>query len=142
MEKLGNTNNLTQANRMIYASTFVTGNAEVWCTKVPDTCEIFKNAVVRVFFPPDYVSRSRDKLRKIKHVTSVLKYLTEFRSLVLTIHHIADGENMYKFRSGLKYEIRVEELKAAAVNVHEKASSAVLRIDSAIGDFKRTKDYY
>ena len=128
---------LTDANRMIYASKFLTGTAAVsWYTLVhthqaPATWEDFRAAVAAEFVPHDHVRRARDKLRKLKQTTSVAKFLSDFRNIVLTIPDISDGEKWDKFCAGLKYDVRLEVLKSAATTF-EHAAKIALRVDSAI----------
>lgn len=128
---------LGEGNKIIYASTFFTGTAAVWWFTlvkggtVPTSWEDFKKTVIAEFVPPDHVRRARDKLRGLKHNSSVSKYLAEFRNVTLTIPDMSDGEKMDRFCTGLKYEIRVEVLKSA-VATFDKAASVALRIDSAL----------
>lgn len=128
---------LTDANRITYASTFLTGTAAVWWYTVvqanlaPTTWDTFKAAVVSEFVPEDHVRRARDKLRKMRQTTSVSKYLSDFRNVVLTIPGITDGEKWDKFCAGLKYEVRLEVMKSAVTDFDEAAKVA-LRVDSAI----------
>lgn len=136
--QLGNPNvQLTDGNRISYASTFFMGTAAVWWFTVvqsnnaPGTWVAFKESVVAEFVPPDHIRRSRDKLRKLKHTGSVSKFLAEFRNIILTIPEITDGEKFDKFCSSLKYEVRVEVLKSACTTF-EEATAVALRIDSAL----------
>jgi len=128
---------MTDANRIMYASTFLTGTAAVWWYTVvqtallPNTWEDFKKAVIAEFVPEDHVRRARDKLRKLKQVTSVSKYISEFRNIVLTIPDVTDGEKWDKFCAGLKTEIRIEVMKSTA-STFEEAAKIALRVDSAL----------
>ena len=79
---------------------------------VPMTWEDFKKKVGAEFIPSDHVRRARDKLRRLKHTSSISKYLAEFRNIILTIPDVTDDEKLDRFCSGLKYEIRVEVLKS------------------------------
>lgn len=128
---------MTDATRISYASTFLSRIDAVWwytivnTNQVPTTWDSFKAAVVDEFVPEDHVSRARDMLRKLKQVTSVSKYLSDFRNIALTIPEITDGEKWDKFCSGLKYEVRLVVLKSA-VTTFEDAAKIALRVDSAI----------
>lgn len=128
---------LTEANRILYASTFLTSTAAVWwytlvqANTVPATWQEFKAKVIAEFVPDDHVRRARDRLRKLTQTTSVAKYLSEFRNIVLTIPGMNDGEMWDKFCSGLKYEVRIEVMKST-VATFDDAAKVALRVDSAI----------
>lgn len=57
---------LSNSNRITYASKFLTGNSEVWwCTMVqddivPSTCEEFSAKVGAELIPEDHIRRSRE----------------------------------------------------------------------------------
>lgn len=98
---------------------------------MPTTWDLFKAVVVKEFVPDDHVRRARDKLRKLKQTSSVSKYLSEFRNVVLTVPDVTDGEKWDKFCAGLKYEIRLEVMQSSVTNFEEAAQIA-LRVDSAL----------
>lgn len=91
---------LTDSNRIMHASTILSGTAAVWCynivqaNQVPTTCFAFKDALVKEFIPDDHIRRSRDKLRKRSQSTLVSRYLADFRNLLLTILDTAGCENV------------------------------------------------
>lgn len=128
---------LTEGNRILYASTFLTGTAAVWWYTLvqskwpPTTWEQFKAKVVAEFVPEDHVRRARERLRKLRRTTSVAKYLSDFRNLCLTVPGMTDGEMWDKFCAGLKYEVGLEVMKSS-VATFEEASKVALRVDSAI----------
>lgn len=128
---------LLEANRILYASTFLTGTAAVWwytlvqSNTVPTTWDQFKAKVVAEFVPDDHVRRARDKMRKLQQTGSVSKYLAEFRNVTITIPGINDGEMWDRFCAGLKYEVRLEVMKSS-VTSFEEAAKIALRVDSAI----------
>lgn len=63
--------------------------------------------------PSDLVRVVRDKLRKLRQVTSVSKYLSEFRNLVLTTLDFIEWEKSKKnFKNELKYNMKIEVLKS------------------------------
>lgn len=128
---------LTESNRILYASTFLTGTAAVWrytlvqANTVPETWPQFKAKVIAEFVPDDHVRRARDRLRKLHQTSSVSKYLSEFRNIIFTIPGMNDGEMWDKFCSGLKYEVRLEVMKST-VTSFEEAAKIALPVDSAI----------
>ena len=128
---------MTEAQRITFASTFFTGPASTsWYTLVqsntiPETWQEFKQKVGQEFVPSDHVRRARDKLRNLKHSTTVAKYLMEFRNTVLTIPEMHDGEKWDRFISGLKKEVRLEVL-TSNVPTFEEAAKVALRVDGAI----------
>ena len=79
-------NVLTDYNKVLFASAFLSGNAATWWyTRVqngtaPAEWEQFKAELKNEFVPSDFVQRARDKLRKLRQTTSVAKYLGEFRN--------------------------------------------------------------
>lgn len=105
---------LSEANKIVYTSTFLTGTAAVWwytivqASQVLTTWSDFRKKVVTEFVPSGHIRRSRDKLRRLKHTTSVSKYLAEFRNLILTIPNMSDEERQDRVYSGLKYDIMME----------------------------------
>ena len=127
----------------MFASTFLTGTAAVWwytivqANEVPTTWIDFKKAIVTEFVPEDHVRRSRERLRKLKQTTSVAKYLSDFRNIVLTVPDISKGEKWDKFCSGLKFEIRLEVMKSSGATFQD-ASKVALRVDSAMWSAGRT----
>ena len=128
---------LTDGNRILYASTFLTSTAAVWwytvfqSNEVPIIWVAFKEAVVKAFVPEDHIRRARDRLRKLRQTSSVWKYLSDFRNIVLTIPDVTEGEKWDKFCSGLKPEIRLEVMKTT-VTGFEEATKIALRVDSAL----------
>lgn len=62
---------------------------------------------------------------------SVAKYLAEFRNIVLTINGMNDEEKADRFKQGLKYNVRVEVLKAR-VESFEDCAQVALNVDSAM----------
>lgn len=99
--------------------------------QIPTSWDAFKAAVVSEFVSEDHVRRARDRLRRLKQVSSVSKYLSEFRNIVMTIPDILDGEKWDKFCTGLKYDVRLEVLKTA-VTTFDDAAKIALRVDRAI----------
>lgn len=128
---------LSEGNRILYASTFLTETAAVWwytlvqANTVPTTWTQFKDKIISEFVPDDHVRRSRDRLRKLKQNSSVSKYLSDFRNICLTVPGMTDGEMWDRFCTGLKYDVRLEVMKSS-VTTFEEAAKIALRVDSAI----------
>lgn len=82
---------MTEADHVLFASTFLTGNNAVWwytivqMNKVPTTWDQFKKLIQDEFVPRDHIMRVREKLRRLRQVTSASKYLSDFRNITLTI---------------------------------------------------------
>lgn len=128
---------LTDENRILFASSFLTSTAASWWYTVvqsgqtPSTWEEFRIMVLNEFVPSDHVRRARDKLRRLRQTASVSKYLSEFRNCILTISDISEGELLDRFIQGLKSEVKIEVLKTQAANF-EDATKVALRVDSAL----------
>ena len=128
---------LSEANKIMFASTFLTGTASVWwftlvqSNAMPTTWEDFKATLSREFVPEDHVRRAREKLRRLRQIGSVSKYLGDFRNLTLVISDMSGGEKMDRFVEGLKREIQVEVLKSTARDFEEAARIA-LRVDGVM----------
>lgn len=134
---------ITYHNRIAFASSYLTGNAAVWwfnLVKSPETFsswDAFKNVIVKEFIPADHTRRARDKLRKLKQLGPVEKYLAEYRNTVLMIGDNNDGEKLDRFIDGLKYGVKVEVMKSGCSSFEECARIA-LTVDSAIWGARRT----
>lgn len=98
---------------------------------VPTTWDQFKGRVIADFVPDDHVRQAGDRLRKLKQTTSMSKYLSGFRSNMLTVPVMNDCEMWDKFCPGLKFESRLEEMKSRVAEFEEEAKIS-LRVDSAI----------
>lgn len=128
---------LAENDRVTFAASFLTGPASTWWftlvqgEQLPTTWKEFRDKVSQEFVPSDHVRRARDKLRNLRHESSVAKYLTDFRNISLTIPDMNDGEKWDRFISGLKKEVRIEVLKSSAPTF-EQAATVALRIDGAI----------
>ena len=78
---------LTDPNRIMFASTFLTGTAAVWwytivqANEVPTNWIDFKKAIVTEFVPEDHFRWSQERLHKLKQTTSVAKFYLTFETL-------------------------------------------------------------
>lgn len=91
----------------------------------------FKAAIIHGFVPADHERKARDHLRRVKQTKSVAKYLADFRNIILTINGMRDDEKIDHFIQRLKYNVRVEVLKAQSASF-EECVRVSLKIDSAI----------
>lgn len=134
---------ITEHNRIAFASSYLKGNAAVrWYNlvnspSVPTSWNKFKEFLILEFIPADHTPRARDKLRKLKQTTSVEHYLAEFRNIVLMIGDISEGEKIDRFVEGLKYNVKIEVMKSS-VNSFEESARIALNIDSAIWRARRS----
>lgn len=128
---------ITDDNRIMFASSFMTGTAgSSWYTvvqsvRIPSTWDDFRSMVLSEFVPSDHVRRAQEKLRCLKQTASVSKYLSEFRNCILTINAISEGEKFDRFVQGLTQEIKLEVLKSQSSSF-EDAAKIALRIDSSL----------
>lgn len=128
---------LTDENRIMFASSFLTSTATSWWYTVvqsghtPSTWEDFRTLVLNAFVPTDHIRRARDKLRGLRQTHSVSKYLAEFRNCILTISDISEGELLDRYVQGLKPDVKLEVLKTQ-VSGFEEATKVSLRVDSAL----------
>ncbi len=86
-----NSNTLAiEVSRVTFASTFLSDSPAIRCySKVSsgtasNTWNEFSECIKQEFVPADYAKRTRDKPRKLRQAGSVSRYLSEFRSVVLT----------------------------------------------------------
>lgn len=133
---------ITDHNKIAIASSYLKGNAAIWLynkvnsSNIPATWEAFKNAISTEFIPADHTQRAREKFKRLKQVSSVEKYLSEYRNFILMIGNTNEGEKLDRFIDGLKYQVKVEVLKANCESFEDCARVA-LNIDSAIWRAKR-----
>ena len=131
----------SDTNKIMFASTFLVDSAAIWWFTMVNSSSALKTWVefctkIRTeFIPVDYVRRTRDRLRRLKQKTSVSKYLSDFRNIILTLPEVTEGEQFDKFINGLKSEVRLEVLKSTASTIEEAAHIA-LRVDSAMWRFE------
>lgn len=97
----------------------------------PTTWLDFRNALLSEFVTSDHTRRARDKLRSLKQMNSVEKYLPEYRNLILMIGDMNEGEKVDRFVDGLKYNVRVEVLKSNC-NSFEECARLALNVDSEL----------
>lgn len=110
-------------------------------SSTPNSGEGFKSLITAELIPADHVRRARDKLRKLKQVVSVEKYLSDFRNIIFMRTDMNKGERLDKFIEGLKYSVKVKVLKSGC-NQFEDFERLALNIDSAIWGARRTLDSF
>ncbi len=86
--------------------------------------EEFEGAIQNEFILFDGMQRSRDKLRGLFQRTSVSKYLSEFKNIVLMNPEVNQGEQLDCFCQGLKPHTRLEVLMYGARTIDESAMIA------------------
>eukprot|EP00171_Calliarthron_tuberculosum_P012621 IDg12621t1 len=99
---------LAEENKIMFVSTYLSGASAVW-----------------------WFTLVRNQAVLVIQVSSVAKYLFEFRNAVLTIPDITEGEKFDKFVEGLKCVVRFVVMKST-VTTFEEAAQVSLRVDSAI----------
>lgn len=128
---------ITDQNRISFAKSFQTGNDSVWSynlvnyVNTPGTWEEFKQQMTTEFIPAEHTNRAREKLRHIKQTSSIERYFSEFINTVLLIGNMSEGEKLDRFADGLKFEIKVELMRAGPGSFQESARIA-LNFDIAI----------
>lgn len=133
---------LTDLNRITFASSYFSGNAAVWWFNIvqsvaaPTTWDNFKELVIKEFIPADHTRRAREKLRKLKQLGSVEKYVAEFRNTILAISDMHEGEKTDRFVQGLKYGVKVEVMKSG-VETFDECARIAMNVDNAIWSAKR-----
>lgn len=129
-------------NRIRFASSFLKGSAAIWLFNRVSTASTssswieFKSAIIQEFVPAHHAESARDKLRKLKQTRTVGSFVSEFQNMILTIPGMHEDEKIDRFLEGLKYNIRVEVLKAQ-VNTFDECARVALNIYSALWRAKK-----
>lgn len=89
---------------------------------IPATYTEFKNLIIHRFVHLESSRRTRDRLRRLEKNTSVSKFISDFRNIILIIVDMTEGETLgHSFSSdGLNYEVRIEFMKSQARSFEEK----------------------
>jgi hypothetical protein len=114
-------NLMTDAHRLMYATSLLRGNACTWYQTLlerarnlqPGNLYVsafasyadFKHQLTTRFGDVNSTQRARDKLAVLKQTSSVLKYATDFSNLCLRIGHVDEAEKLDRFVRGLKPHI-------------------------------------
>jgi Retrotransposon gag protein/Zinc knuckle len=100
--------------RIPFAASFLTDNAAIWWrhmfqkmaqTTVTWSWENFKSNLRQQFRPVDAERLARDRLYKLRQVTSVATYVHEFQSIVIDIPTMSEEDQLDRFLRGLKLDI-------------------------------------
>ena len=73
------------------------------------------------FLSADYEHRARGKLRKLRKIGSVSRYLSEFRNIVLTIPGMTDDEKFDESTPSQNQKVKIEVLKSTAAKFEKAA---------------------
>lgn len=93
------------------------------------------------FIPTDHTKRARDKLRNLKQVPSVEKYLPDYKNTILIFADMSAGEKLNRFVDGHKYSVKIEVMKAGCNSV-EECSKIGPSVDSVIWRTKKELSSY
>lgn len=100
-------------------------------SNVPAPWEQVNASVNTKFIPLDHVKRSRDKLKRLRQLHLVSKYLSKFCNLILAIPGMSIGKKLDSFIEGMKYPVTAEVLKTHS-DSFEECACIVLNVDSPI----------
>lgn len=90
-----------------------------------------REPLAKEFFPANHSRHACDRLRPLPQTTSVQKNLPNFRTIVLSIEDIHDGEKIDRFIKGLRYTGWIEVLKSQAKHF-EDTFRMVINVDRTI----------
>ena len=94
----------------------------------------FVQALKTHFMATTRVEDARERLPSLKQTGRVRGYVNAFQKLVMQIPDMADGEKFWRFKEGLKVELRKEVTKEDC-RTFEEAVRFVLRLDSLESKF-------
>ena len=129
-----------------FASTLLQGSAANWCYIVcqsnekPSNFQALANSLRKEFIPQDHVRQARNYHSRLRQLTCVSIFLSEFRNATIPISGISDDEKLDRFLFGFKPHIRVEVLKSDPNSLDEAAHKA-LCIDSAMFSIRKFNNY-
>lgn len=131
--------NLTDAEKVDHAATYLEGAAATWWRSVAlasdrsgsprPTWDSFKTQLITLFKPVNASKVARDQLAELKQTGAVFRYNTDFNRLVLEAGNVSAEEQLHRYIRGLKPKIRVEVELADPQTVHAAMEKAQ-RIDS------------
>lgn len=131
--------NLTEAEKVDYAATYLEGAAATWWRSVAlasdrsrtprPTWDSFKAQLITLFKPVNASKVARDQLAELKQTGAVFRYNTDFNRLVLEAGNVSAAEQLHRYIRGLKPKIRVEVELADPQTVHAAMEKAQ-RIDT------------
>jgi hypothetical protein len=131
--------NLTDAQKVDHAATYLEGAAATWWRSVAlasdrsgtprPTWDSFKAQLITLFKPVNASKVARDHLAELKQTGAVFRYNTDFNRLVLEAGNVSADEQLHRYIRGLKPKIRVEVELADPQTVHTAMEKAQ-RIDT------------
>jgi hypothetical protein len=131
--------NLTDAQKVDHAATYLEGAAATWWRSVAvasdrsgtprPTWDSFKAHLITLFKPVNASKVARDHLAELKQTGAVFRYNTDFNRLVLEAGNVSADEQLHRYIRGLKTKIRVEVELADPQTVHAAMEKAQ-RIDT------------
>jgi hypothetical protein len=131
--------NLTDAQKVDHAATYLEGAAATWWRSVAlasdrsgasrPTWNSFKAQLITLFKPVNASKVARDQLAELKQTEAVFRYNTDFNRLVLEAGNVSPDEQLHRYIRGLKPKIRVEVELADPQTVHAAMEKAQ-RIDT------------
>jgi Ty3 transposon capsid-like protein len=131
--------NLTDAEKVDHAATYLEGAAATWWRSVAlasdrsgsprPAWDSFKAQLITLFKPVNASKVARDRLAELKQTGAVFRYNTDFNRLVLEAGNVSAEEQLHRYIRGLKPKIRVEVELADPQTVHAAMEKAQ-RIDT------------
>ena len=130
LENIFNANNqqVNDENKIKYAISFMIGNALQWHelmkhqNKEFNNFDDFKAELLNYFEPVNREDNARKALHSLKQFcrfNSVTSYNHEFSKWLLQIPGMSVADQMFLYKEGLKYNIRVEIEKAEPSSLHD-----------------------
>ena len=133
-----------EAEKLAYAAGALRGNARIWwhsqktaaskgelTTTLPTTWPQLRTALIKQHQPINDSRLARDKLASLRQTGSVQTLVFLFRSLILRISDLSEGEKMDRFLRALKPTIQ-KELEVKNVTTFEEACTMAERVDRII----------
>ncbi|KAL2944660.1 Eukaryotic translation initiation factor 3 subunit G [Bienertia sinuspersici] len=99
-----------------------------------------KGELRRQFLPNNTSWVAREKLRNLKHVTTIRDYVKEFMSLLLDIKGMSEEDKLFQFVSGLKPWAQVELRRQKVVDLNGAIVAAEALVDLPYEGNNRGKD--
>lgn len=78
-------------------------HAEIVCGMcIINTWELLKCELKKQFYPGNMAYKARNKIRELKHMGSISKYVDDFSKLVLQIDNMNTDDLLFNFMEGLQ----------------------------------------
>ncbi|GAB4814481.1 hypothetical protein N2152v2_001527 [Parachlorella kessleri] len=127
----------SEMEKMVLITGLFRGAALTWWrtrssqADAPATWLLLAAELVTQFQPINAVESARDRLANCRQVGSVAAYAAAFRSTVLSIQDMADGDKKHRFIAGLKPRTQ-QEVKLRDPPSFDEAVKAAVRFDSIL----------